>query len=120
MFAVGTERDHVAPWRSTYKINLQVESEVTYVLTAGGHNAGIVSEPGHAGRSFRVNVKNHHYLDPDRFLTEAQRKDGSWWPEWVSWLSQRSAPATVLQAMGAPQAGYPPFDDAPGAYVLQQ
>jgi polyhydroxyalkanoate synthase subunit PhaC len=120
VFAVGTERDHVAPWRSTYKINLQVESEVTYVLTAGGHNAGIVSEPGHAGRSFRVNVKNHHYLDPDRFLTEAQRKDGSWWPEWVSWLSQRSGPATVLQAMGAPQAGYPPLDDAPGAYVLQQ
>ena len=51
VFAVGTERDHVAPWRSTYKINLQIESEVTYVLTSGGHNAGIVSEPGHAGRA---------------------------------------------------------------------
>ena len=47
VFAVGTERDHVAPWRSTYKINLQIETEVTYVLTTGGHNAGIVSEPGH-------------------------------------------------------------------------
>jgi polyhydroxyalkanoate synthase subunit PhaC len=120
IFAVGTERDHVAPWRSTYKINLQAESEVTYVLTAGGHNAGIVSEPGHAGRSFRVNVKDHHYLDPDRFLTEAQRKEGSWWLEWTSWLSQRSGPATILQAMGAPHAGYAPLDDAPGVYVLQQ
>jgi poly[(R)-3-hydroxyalkanoate] polymerase subunit PhaC len=120
IFAVGTERDHVAPWRSTYKINLQTESEVTYVLTTGGHNAGIVSEPGHAGRSYRVNVKNHRYLDPDRFLADASRKDGSWWPEWVAWLSERSGAATILQAMGAPQAGYPPLGDAPGVYVLQQ
>ena len=57
IFAVGTERDHVAPWRSTYKINQQVESDVTYLLTSGGHNAGIVSEPGHAGRRFRVGTK---------------------------------------------------------------
>jgi polyhydroxyalkanoate synthase len=69
IFAVGTERDHVAPWRSTYKINLQVESDVTYLLTSGGHNAGIVSEPGHAGRGFRIGTKrpNDHYVDPDRF-----------------------------------------------------
>ena len=57
MFAVGTLRDHVAPWRSTYKINLQLDTEVTYLLTGGGHNAGIVSEPGHDGRSFQVLTK---------------------------------------------------------------
>jgi polyhydroxyalkanoate synthase len=119
VFAVGTERDHVAPWRSTYKINLQVESEVTYVLTSGGHNAGIVSEPGHAGRNFRVGVKktNGHYLDPDRFLAEASRKDGSWWPQWIAWLGERSGALTAPPFMGAPQAGYPPLADAPGEYV---
>ena len=72
IFAVGTERDHVAPWRSTYKIFLQVESDVTYLLTAGGHNAGIVSEPGHHGRTFRVATKKltDHYVDPDSYLCE--------------------------------------------------
>ena len=66
VFAVGTERDHVAPWQSTYKINLQVRGEVTYVLATGGHNVGIVSEPGKAGHSFRMLTKpaDERYLDP--------------------------------------------------------
>ena len=122
VFAVGTERDHIAPWRSTYKVNLQFDTEVTYLLTTGGHNAGIVSEPGHLGRSFRIATKRSgaHYLDPERYYAEASRKDGSWWPEWAAWLSDRSGAMTAVPAMGAPQAGYPPGGDAPGAYVLQQ
>jgi polyhydroxyalkanoate synthase subunit PhaC len=120
IFAVGTEHDHVAPWRSTYKINLQTETEVTYLLTSGGHNAGIVSEPGHLGRCFRVAYKqDHHYLDPARFLTEATRKDGSWWPVWVSWLDAHSKAAGPPPGIGAVQAGYPPLGDAPGNYVLK-
>ena len=90
VFAVGTLRDHVAPWRSTYKINLQTDTDVTYLLTGGGHNAGIVSEPGHDGRSFQVMTKqaDDRYLDPDAFLETAPRKEGSWWPEWVAWLER--------------------------------
>ena len=122
IFAVGTERDHVAPWRSTYKINMETETEVTYLLTTGGHNIGIVSEPGHHGRSFRV--KHHEpsdrYLDPERFLAQAQQKDGSWWPEWVGWLASRSGALTAPPSMGAPEAGYPVLGDAPGGYVLRQ
>ena len=121
IFAVGTERDHVAPWRSTYKINLQTAGEATYLLTSGGHNAGIVSEPGHAGRNFRVAItRNNHYLDPDRFWNEAAHKDGSWWPEWVAWLQYRSGTPTAAPPMGAPQSDLPPLGDAPGTYVLQQ
>jgi polyhydroxyalkanoate synthase subunit PhaC len=122
IFAVGTERDHVAPWRSTYKINLQAETEVTYLLTAGGHNAGIVSEPGHAGRSFRMNTKaaSHHYLEPELFLREAQSKNGSWWPEWIAWLEGRSGALGASPAMGAPKPVVPELCDAPGLYVLQQ
>ncbi len=121
VFAVGTERDHVAPWRSTFKINLQIESEVTYVLTSGGHNAGIVSEPGHAGHAFRITTKpaNGRYLDPERFLAEARPADGSWWPRWAAWLGERSGTATkMLPPMGMP--GQPPVGDAPGTYIFEQ
>ena len=122
VFAVGTERDHVAPWRSTYKINLQIETDVTYVLTSGGHNAGIVSEPGHPHRSFRVRTKqtDQHYVNPERYWDEAARREGSWWPEWTAWLQDRSGAPVAPPAMGAPTAGYPPVGEAPGSYVLQQ
>jgi polyhydroxyalkanoate synthase subunit PhaC len=123
IFAVGTERDHVAPWRSTYKINLQTETEVTYLLTTGGHNVGIVSEIGYTGgRSFRVREHGpkDHYIDPDRFLIKARQKEGSWWPEWVSWLEMHSGPVTAPPRMGAPAAGLPALGEAPGSYVLQQ
>jgi polyhydroxyalkanoate synthase len=121
VFTVGTERDHVAPWQSTYKINLQIDTEVTYVLTSGGHNAGIVSEPGHSERSFRMNTKtaNHHYLDPERFLSETQRRDGSWWPQWVAWLEDRSGAPGTPPRMGVPRSSQPTICDAPGIYVLQ-
>ena len=93
---------------------------MTYLLTTGGHNAGIVSEPGRDGRSFQVlNRKaDDRYIDPDAFLAQAPRKDGSWWPEWVAWLDARSGEPVDPPAMGA--ADYAPIADAPGNYVLQQ
>jgi polyhydroxyalkanoate synthase len=116
IFAVGTQSDHVAPWRSTYKIHLQTDTEVTYLLTTGGHNAGIVSEAGHPGRSFQLAVRrpDDPYLDAETYAATAPRTDGSWWPAWADWLAQRS---------GAPVASTPigrPLCAAPGTYVLQE
>jgi polyhydroxyalkanoate synthase len=122
IFAVGTVRDHVSPWRSTYKVHLQTDTEVTYLLTTGGHNAGIVSEPGHEGRSFQVMTKkpDDRYLDPETFMAEAPRKEGSWWPEWVAWLDARSGAVVAPPGVGAPSSGFTPLAEAPGAYVLQE
>jgi polyhydroxyalkanoate synthase subunit PhaC len=54
MYAVGTETDHIAPWRSVYKLHLFTDNELTFVVASGGHNAGVVSEPGHHGRRYHV------------------------------------------------------------------
>ncbi|HEY7457201.1 MAG TPA: alpha/beta fold hydrolase [Xanthobacteraceae bacterium] len=122
LFVVGTERDHVAPWRSTYKIHLLTDTEITYLLATGGHNAGIVSEPGGNGRGFQVMTKGaaDRHVDADTWLTRAPRKHGSWWPEWIAWLNARSGALVDPPALDATAVGYPPLRDAPGEYVLQQ
>ena len=122
IFAVGTAWDHVAPWRSTYKIHLLADTEVTYVLTNGGHNAGIVSEPGRADRHHRVMTKNaeDRYVDPETWLAIAPQRDGSWWPTLAAWLASRSEGTQPPPRMGNPPAGLVPLCDAPGTYVLQE
>jgi polyhydroxyalkanoate synthase len=122
LFVVGTQRDHVAPWRSTYKIDPLADTEVTYLLATGGHNAGIVSEPGRDGRSYQVSTKHHadRYVDPDTWAAQTPHKEGSWWPEWVGWLSERSGDLVAPPGIGSSQDGYLPLRDAPGQYVRDQ
>jgi polyhydroxyalkanoate synthase len=119
IFAVGTELDHIAPWHSVYKFHLLTDADVTFLLTNGGHNAGIVSEPGHAHRRYRVTTRhdNDHYIDPEVWLAETPVQQGSWWPEWSRWLDARSGGATAPPSIGAAAAGYAPVCDAPGTYV---
>lgn len=121
IFSVGALTDHVAPWRSTYKLHLLSDAEVTYVLTAGGHNVGIVNEPGRPHRSYQVLTRAYDgkYIDPDAYLARAARREGSWWPEWQGWLAARSSAQGDPPPMGALEKGYPPLMDAPGSYVLQ-
>jgi polyhydroxyalkanoate synthase len=121
IFAVGTSWDHVAPWRSTYKIHLLADTEVTYVLTTGGHNAGIVSEPGRDGRHHQVMTKNaeDRYVDPETWAAIAPQREGSWWPTLAAWLTSRSEGGQPPPQMGKPSAGLAPLCDAPGTYVLQ-
>lgn len=120
VFMVGTERDHVAPWHSVYKFNLLSDTDVTFVLTSGGHNAGIVSEPGHPHRHYRIHTKTKDapYTDPDRWMRDTGAVEGSWWPALTHWLSEASGDPVKPPKMGA--KGLVPLCDAPGTYVFQE
>ncbi len=123
MFVIGTETDHIAPWRSVYKVQLFTDTDVTFVLTNGGHNAGILSEPGHPGRHYLIATRKRgaRYVDPDGWLSLASKKDGSWWPAWVDWLEGRSDSERVPPPMiGAASRGLVPLGEAPGDYVYQR
>jgi polyhydroxyalkanoate synthase len=115
IFAVGTLTDHVAPWRSVYKVVPLTDTEVTFLLTSGGHNAGVVSPPGTAGRSYQMvtHAPDASYVDPETWQRTAREHAGSWWPAWEGWLAQRA---------GQPVPPPPPvvgLGPAPGSYVLQ-
>ena len=123
IFAVGTETDHVAPWHSVYKIHYLTDTDLTFVLTSGGHNAGIVSEPGRPRRHFRI--AGQRLGDPcisaEEWLAAAELREGSWWPAWADWLAAHStAPMGPPPATGNAAAGYPALCEAPGQYVMQR
>ena len=123
VFAVGTEHDHVAPWRSVYKIHQLADTDITFALATGGHNAGIVSEPGHNGRHYRIANHRHRdqILSPDQWLEAATEKSGSWWTGWSAWLAKHSSAGLIRPPrMGAARKGYPALEEAPGTYVFQR
>jgi polyhydroxyalkanoate synthase subunit PhaC len=121
MFVVGTVRDHVAPWRSTYKIHYQVDADVTYLLTSGGHNAGIVAPPSEPRHSYQVKTTpaDAPYVGPDEWLKEAPHVEGSWWLEWTKWLTAQSGEPCEPPRMRVEHADDHGLSDAPGDYVRQ-
>jgi polyhydroxyalkanoate synthase len=118
VFMVGTERDHISPWRSVYKLHHLCDAEMTFVLTSGGHNAGIISEPGHAHRSYRVAARPAHgpWVEPEEWAAQATPHEGSWWPAWHQWLARQSSRKQAARATPA----HAVLGDAPGEYVLQR
>jgi polyhydroxyalkanoate synthase len=123
MFLVGTEADHVAPWKSVYKTdNLVRSDDFTFLLTASGHNAGIVCGPVNPKRYYRMKTRclADPHLAPEEWLEEAPRSEGSWWPAWQRWLAEHSGGKVKPPTMGAAKQGYKVLDDAPGQYVRQR
>ena len=118
MFVVGTVRDQVSPWHSVYKVLRQTRSEVTFLLASGGHNAGIVSEPGHPKRSYQMHL---HRLQDPAISAEAWQKSmpiqqGSWWPAWQQWLASHSSAPRKSQVLPKQYQ----LHAAPGEYVLKK
>jgi polyhydroxyalkanoate synthase len=123
IFVVATERDHVSPWHSVFKINLLTTGDVTFVLTSGGHNVGIVSMPSKTTkRYYRISTlkEDDRYIDADTWYQNTKPRSGSWWPAFEKWLAKRSGDLVAPPSMGCEKDGYLPLEDAPGSYVLQK
>lgn len=123
IFVVATERDHVSPWHSVFKINLLIPGNVTFVLTSGGHNVGIVSNPDtKIKRHYRISClkRDSHYINADKWFEKTKPKNGSWWPAWETWLEKLSDKKTKSPRMGTQSKKYRPLYDAPGKYVLDK
>lgn len=119
-FVLATERDHIAPWRSVYKIHLALDTDITFALTSGGHNQGVVSPSATPGRHYRVGCALHgaHYVDPNAWLDGHPLHEGSWWAEWLQWLkSNSSGRRREAHEAGGSGEVYRPLCDAPGTYV---
>ena len=116
LLVVATARDHVAPWRSVYRIHLQTSASVTFVLAAGGHNAGIVSEPGRPRRSYQIATESEGqgWIDPDEWAARTPTVQGSWWEAMHAWLAERSSPAVMPPKIAKEHI----VCDAPGEYVM--
>lgn len=121
MFVIGTETDHVAPWKSVYKTQLFTDCDLTFVLTKGGHNSGILSEPGHPRRHYRISHRRAggHYIGPDAWHQQQPVESGSWWPAWIKWLVAKNSGTVAPPKTGARSKGFEPLCAAPGSYVLQ-
>jgi polyhydroxyalkanoate synthase len=120
-FMVGTLTDHVAPWRSVHKLHHLSPAEITFALTSGGHNAGIVNPPkpdSHRRYQLLTREAGGAYLAPDDWQAAAPMHAGSWWPAWQQWLAARSGAPVAPPRMGGGK--FKPVDDAPGQYVLKK
>ncbi len=119
MLIVATEKDHISPWQSVYKLHRLTHREMTFVLCSGGHNVGIVSPPDGVPvrRHFRWKVRrpSESSLTAEAWLEQATLEEGSWWPCWQAWLARHSGAKAA-----APE--FPPartLGRAPGTYVLE-
>jgi polyhydroxyalkanoate synthase len=116
MLVVGTVRDHVCPWQSVYKVHLLTDTDTTFILASGGHNAGIVSEPGHPKRSYqtrRVN-RGHGWTEPRQWQASSPRHEGSWWEPLHEWLQTHSGKQVAAREISNASS----LPDAPGEYVM--
>jgi polyhydroxyalkanoate synthase subunit PhaC len=122
IYAVSALKDHVAPWKSVYKVHFYVKTEITYVLTNKGHNSGIISQPGKSNIHFYslTHQPGDRRMSPEEWLKESTCYDGSWWLHWEDWFSKQSGSKVKPPLMGNTSAGYLPLHDAPGTYVFQK
>jgi polyhydroxyalkanoate synthase len=116
VFSVASIDDHIAPWRSVYKMTQLFSGDVRFRLGHSGHIAGIVNPPTSGKGNYWENDTNPG--SADEWLAGARKQAGSWWPDWLNWLTARSGERVAAPATLGNDA-HPPLVAAPGTYVLE-
>lgn len=111
-YIVGAVNDHIVPWQASYTSTRLLGGTVRFVLSNGGHIAGIVNPPGPKAW-FEVAERN--LATAAEWRTAASRHTGSWWEDWAGWAGERAGPLGPPPPMGGER--YPVLGDAPGEYV---
>jgi polyhydroxyalkanoate synthase len=114
IFMLSTREDHIAPWKSTYSLTQNVSGKVKFVLAASGHIAGVVNPPAAGKYTHWVGAETP--ADPDTWFSHAEERPGSWWPEWLKWMSRRAGAKVPARTPG--DGKLKAIEDAPGRYVL--
>lgn len=114
-YVLSAKEDHIAPWKSAYATTQLLGGKSRFVLSSSGHVAGIVNPPG-SRRSYWTN--DDVPVEPERWLSDAQQHQGSWWQDWADWIAPRAGAQRPPPPMGT--KGHPPLGPAPGTYVHQQ
>ncbi|MCX7816704.1 MAG: hypothetical protein N2317_04225 [Syntrophales bacterium] len=118
LYCVGTHLDHICPWKGTFKTVNHVSCDVRYVLSSEGHISGIINPPSAFSRRRYWAGKASRGETPDEWLARQEVCQGSWWPDWVSWLTKGDRRSTKARLVGNEK--YPPLEEAPGLYVRER
>ena len=116
-YVVGAINDHIVPWQASYRATGLLGGDVRYVLSSGGHIAGIVNPPGPKAWYETADPASPATpgQTPEQWREAATRHSGSWWADWADWAGARAGPRIEPPPLGSQR--YPAIDDAPGAYV---
>jgi polyhydroxyalkanoate synthase len=110
-FILGTKEDHIAPWRSAYRATHLYGGPVTFVLSASGHMAGVISAPG---SKYGHWTNSSNPATADEWFKTATEGRSSWWPRWNEWVTPFSGGHVAARTPGE---GLSVIEDAPGSYA---
>jgi polyhydroxyalkanoate synthase subunit PhaC len=116
-YVVAGITDHITPWQSCYRSAQLLGGDTRFVLSTSGHIAALVNPPDNTRASHRAGIAN--LAAPQEWLDSAAVEQGSWWPDFDAWLSQRCGPdRNAPKRLGG--GGLAPLVEAPGTYVLDR
>ena len=113
IYNLGTREDHIAPLASVFRIGGAIGGECRLVVAGSGHIAGVINPP--AARKYQYWINDKAAPTLEGWLAGATEHEGSWWPDWLDWISKRAG--TKVKARIPGDGALTPIENAPGSYV---